>query len=349
MTYCDLCNEFTSDPTDCDWCGHHVVARERPPTDVADLNVPRLTPDRRPFEEAIAPVRAARRSDVSKAVEWALARGHECDRDLLALSFELLDRFRCPDGYAIDRVDVTRLLTGGVINWTSMEESRIPDNPSPALWIALHVLAHQGALTTDSDPLAALLEPLQCYGGLDADGRERPDGVDVDFPCQCFVPHDPRCPDGLAQHLVGRDPDSFQPFITYAEMALRSADPPVSMLEPLFRITRRVRVAGGVFVPRADEFTYVGRIPESSSTPSLWMYRLLPVARRGFDPLVVDRHGRPFVPKPDRRRKAGYRWVSISDLAVMHVCGVAAREMETLEADDAWDSSPNRVVAVGAS
>ena len=51
-----------------------------------------------------------------------------------------------------------------------------------------------------SAPLAALREPLQCYGGLDGNGERRPDDEDVDFACQCYIPFDPKVP---AEEQIG--------------------------------------------------------------------------------------------------------------------------------------------------
>lgn len=140
--------------------------------------------------------------------------------------------------------------------------------------------------------------------------------------------------------IVGHERDTFEPFVVHADVPPRSFDPPLSAFEPLHRLTRRVRASDGAFVPRVEEFDYVGRIPRSRLHPELWMYQLAPIARRGFDPLVVDVRGNAFRAKADRRRKAGFRWDALDDYSAMYPCGVAAREMETERRPRRWDDGP---------
>lgn len=149
-----------------------------------------------------------------------------------------------------------------------------------------------GRLRPDSDPLPALLEPLRCYGGLGADGHPVPKGTDVDFACQCYLPYDPTCPPGLAQHIVGCDPDTWREFVTRAHIRRRADDPPVSSYEPLVALARRLRSQDRYFTVHPDEFTYVGMIDPAASTPALWLYTYAPTRRRGFDDLAVDADGK---------------------------------------------------------
>ena len=353
MDYCDHCLEFSRSSERCTWCGQRMKERTAPPGgDVACIEPASTVPDRppfTPFAEAIAPVRSARQTEVRAVAAWALEHGLPCDRDTVALCLEVLERFVTDDGgHVLRRVDVNHVLTCDAHNWSTFNHAMLPGDLAPALWIVLHHLRESGALLDTSDPFSTLLEPLQCYGGLGEDGRRRPEGIDVDFPCQCFHAHDPTCPDGLSCYSVGFDRETYREFVVHAELALRCADPPVSTFEPLFRLTRRVRAAGGAFIPFVEEFSFVGRIPETKLRPELWMYRLDPVSRRGFAPLVVDAWGRPFVPKADRRRKLGYRWRSCEDFGAMYGCGVAARQMAVDKRERRWEEDELGVDGAGS-
>ncbi len=348
MAHCLHCLEFSSLRERCTWCGARIEEGASSP-DVVPLVDPPVSdrPPFTPFADAIAPVLAARRREVNAVASWALQNGLPCDRDTVALCLEVLQEFADGGGYVLRRVDVNHVLTCDAHNWSTFNHAMPSGDVAPALWVVLHHLQESGALGEGSDPFPTLLEPLQCYGGLGADGRERPEGVDVDFPCQCFHAHDPSCPDGLSCYSIGFDRETLAEFVVHAELVTRSSDPPVSAFEPLFRLTRRLRAAGGVFIPLVEEFSFVGRIPSTKLHPELWMYRLDPVSRRGFPPLVLDEWGGPFATKADRRRKLGYRWVSREDSGAMWGCGVAARQMALDERERRWDDDLDDGISSG--
>lgn len=156
-----------------------------------------------------------------------------------------------------------------------------------------------------------MLEPLRCYGGLGADGYPMPPGTDLDFPCQCYLPHDPMCPPGIAQHIVGRDPNTWRDFVVRARLRPRSEDSTISDYQPLFSLAKRLRMQGRHLAVHADEFTYIGTIDADRSTVQLWLYAYEPAGSRGFDDLALDADGHAWVPKADRRRRSGFRWLQV--------------------------------------
>lgn len=275
-----------------------------------------------PLGAAVAPLRTRHQAALRRFAEWCLAHGRPCDLDAAALCVDALERFREPDGTRLDRPTMNGVLWADVRNATSLLDTRSPEDLPVHLWSVISWLSNESLLHPDSDPLGPLLEPLRCYGGLGADGYPMPEGTDVDFPCQCYIPHDPACPPHLTQHIVGRDPETFSEFIVRAHIRLRSDDPPLSYYEPLVALVRRLRARCSPFELHVDECTYVGRIDAQRGVPELWLFRYDPEARRGFDELVLDGDGRGWAPKADRRRKAGFRWVRVDDRAAVIGAGV---------------------------
>ncbi len=240
------------------------------------------------------------------------------------MCLEALERYRFSTGIRLDRPTVQGVLYADVRNSASTLGTVLPEDWHVHLWTVVNWVHDDGRLCPESDPLPALLEPLRCYGGLGADGYPMPEGTDVDFPCQCHLPYDPTCPPGLAQHIVGRDPDTWNDFVVRGHIRPRSEDPALSAYVPLFAIARRLRETGSPIQVHADEFIYIGRIDSERATPELWLYSHAPTSRRGFDDLVVDADGQAWAPKPDGRRAAGFRWVRIDEGAAVIRCGVAS-------------------------
>jgi hypothetical protein len=276
-----------------------------------------------PFPAAAAPLRAKHHAPLRDLAAWALAAGRGCDLDVAAVCLDALERYRTPSGdLRLDRPTVNGVLWADVRNAASMLGTLLPDRWHVDLWTVLSWCADAGELAPDSDPLPALLEPLRCYGGLGADGYPMPEGEDVDFPCQCYVPYDPTLPPGISLHIVGHDPNDWREFLARVHLQVRTDDPPLSSYEPLFALARRLRHRRSRFAIHPDEFTYVGSIDEHRSTPKLWLYRYDPNARRGFDQLVLDADGSPWIPKADRRRGAGYRWIRTDDRRALFRSGL---------------------------
>jgi hypothetical protein len=282
-----------------------------------------------PLDVAAAPTRARHREALRRVSAWSLAHGRACDLDVAALCVDALEDYRSASGIRLDRPTVQGVQYADVRNAASRLGSQLPEHWNVHLWTVVCWAHDDGRLSPESDPLPVLLEPLGCYGGLGADGYPMPDGTDVEFPCQCHLPYDPSCPPGLAQHIVGHDPDTWQHFVVRGHIRPRSEEPLLSSYGPLFAIARRLRAEDSPFGFHADEFIYVGRVDAERSTPELWLYLYSPTSRRGFEDLALDADGRAWQPKPDGRRRAGFRWVRISDHAAAWRCGVAAATIDS--------------------
>lgn len=67
--------------------------------------------------------------------------------------------------------------------------------------------------------------------------------------------------------------------------------------------------------------------PAPTATPELWLYVHGEAFRVGYEALALDETGHPWVPKADRRRKAGFRWVSAYPSAAQHRCGATRSQI----------------------
>ena len=335
---CDLCQEWSRAEERCDQCGHEIRTRPAPPRQ----EVPAPFPPRGcvPFDHAMAPLRARHHGAIVAVQEWALAAGRPLDRDVAALCLDVLEKDREEEWIRLDRRDVAWLLRGRMHNETSIADTRLPEGWVGDVWTVLRFLVETGRLDPASDPPGPLLEPLQCYGGLDADGWPRPEGVDVDFPCQCYFPHDPDCPPELGQHEVGRDREDGTEFVVRARMVNRSEDVPMSAFGPLTKLARRLRARNSYYIVALDQFFFVGTVPATKRTPELWIYRFAPELRRGFAPVVVDEHGSAFRAKRNRTYKAGFRWQAIDDEQAAWVCGLASWTFDRPRPGD-WVPDPD--------
>lgn len=266
-----------------------------------------------PFRAAAAPMRAQHHGTLREIAAWALDQGRPCDLDAAALCLDVLERYRTPKGHRLDRPTVNSVLWGEVPNAAVPLTTVLPEGWHLHLWSVLVWLHISGRLSPDGDPLVALLEPLGCYGGLGADGYPMPAGTDVDFPCQCYLPHDPTCPPGLAQYIVGHDPRTQRNLVVCGHIRPRSEDATLSSFQPLFTLSKRLREKDSVVEVHPDEFSYVGVIDGERSTPQLWLYRHVAAGGRGRDDLFLDSDGNPWSPRADRRRRSGFRWVAVDD------------------------------------
>lgn len=344
---CDLCEEHTTTPERCSHCGHSLRPLDRTPKDV--LLPPAVT--FRPFADAVADQRARHRAALADLAGWSLSQGRSVDLDVAGLCIDVLEQERTDGGIHLDRRRVNGILWGSIHNEASMAGTSLPDQWIEDLWAVLRFLVATGRLTADSDPEAALLEPLQCYGGLDADGHPRPEGVDVDFFCQCHHPHDPSCSPGMAQISVGWDRAEPFEFVAIGHGVPRSVDVPMSAYEPLAKFGRRCRAQPSMFPVFLDQFQHLGTVPPGRSTPMLWLYLFTASTRKGWSPLALDEHGGAWRPKRHRGRRRGFRWVAVDDRSAAHLCGLASwhfertqRERELLERWADPDDVPLRSV-----
>jgi hypothetical protein len=258
-----------------------------------------------PLGAAAAPLRATHHADLRRVATWALERGRSCDLDVVALCFPALEWLRGADGLVLDRPGVNSLVTNLVANEASGRRTILPDDWPVHLWTLVSWLHEGGQPVARSEPLPIVLEPLMCYGGLGSDGYPRTEGVDVDFACQCFVPHDPTCPPGIGQHIVGHDESG--PLVVRARLRPRSAPVEPASLQPLRQFLRRFGPAQGG-QPPLDDFVHLGCIDAAGRAPALWLYSYRPGARRGRE-LALAEDGVPWTARPDRRFRARFRWV----------------------------------------
>lgn len=150
-----------------------------------------LRPQLQPFPAAVAPLRAQHHSTTKALAAWALAHGRPCDLDVAALTLHALRRYRgVGDRLHLTRPDIDGLLLIDLNNEAAALSCWLPDEFLDGVWAVLTFLHATGQLTADSDPLQALLEPLQCFGGLGSDGRPLAPGAGADSPCQCYLPVD---------------------------------------------------------------------------------------------------------------------------------------------------------------
>jgi hypothetical protein len=301
--------------------------------------------------DAAAPLRAKHHEALRALAAWSLANGTSCDLDTAALCLEELERLRTPDGHVLlDRPTVNQILWADVWNLSQMLGTLLPEHWHVELCTVIGWLDDSGVLDARSDPLAVLREPLRCYGLLDEDGRPMPEGSDVDFACQCYVPYEPTLPPGIGLAIVGHDPESYEYLVTRARLRPRAIPATVVDLEPLFILARGVRQRGTSLRLHVEEFSFIGSVPPERSTPQLWIYRHDPTSRRGFDPLVVDSDGQVWIPHVDRRRKVGFRWVRASDFTAIRRAGAGQSDADSFDVRDVrssesyecapWDSNP---------
>lgn len=341
MTICTYCDQDTTTAGGCG-CpfGEPRAGAGTAPPPVVGLGPPPERPPLVPFGAAVAPLRARHRELLAELASWSLAAGRPVSLDVAALALDVLARHRVEGGelHRMQRPDVARALQYDVRNRASMLTTLLPEGVPGAVWSVVTFLHDTGRLCPDSDPVDALREPLRCYGGLGPDGNRRPEGEDIDFPCQCYVPHDPTLPPGMAQLALERGQ------VVRAWAPGRGDDLPQSCFRPLARFARRVRRTATPCPVFVDEFLYRGRTDAAGATPALWIYALEDWHHLYAD-LVVDEHGDAYAPKEDGRRKAGFRWVRISDRDALHRCGAWRAEQERRDRhrppdeppDDEWD------------
>jgi hypothetical protein len=334
----EFADEYDDDDVDDD--SDDVVDDERGDARVIPLRAPAsdATPGRPldllPLGAAVAPSRARHHDALRALAAWSLQHGRTCDLDVAALCLDALDHYRDDGGYRLQRPDVNGVVWGEIRNVATFLHTQYPDTVPEHLWTVLHWLYDAGELHASCDPFPVLLEPLRCYAMLGDDGLPMPDGADVDFPCQCYLPHDPDCPPGLAQVIVGDDGDTR--LIAYARLRPRSQPVEPSDHVPLLEVAATLLAKRAWLHIHRDRFTYRGRVPAGRHHPELWLYQYDPAARHGVDPLALDEHGVAYVARPDRRFKSRFRWEPARVTAALVRAGVRADD----EGDEAGRWSP---------
>jgi hypothetical protein len=149
-----------------------------------------------PFVDAIAPARVRYESLIDEAARWCTERGRAADPDLFALICASACPFGEEDKYGAEhallwtRIGVRALLRCDIPNWCTLNDSTTwPIEVVPALWQWLDFLHETRRMNPASDPLWELRKPLICYGGLDYEGRFRPEDDPSPIPCECYLPY----------------------------------------------------------------------------------------------------------------------------------------------------------------
>lgn len=142
-----------------------------------------------PFHEAVASVRREHRLLISWARRWGLAAEKPFDPDLLALVLAATAGWHDPRPIeAWTRRSVYHVLRCDVPNWCSINRCLWSEGVPETLWGWLHFLDATGGLTDGDEELGDLLKPLLCYGGLDFEGKPRPEDSPRLIECECFEP-----------------------------------------------------------------------------------------------------------------------------------------------------------------
>ena len=153
--------------------------------------------------------------------------------------------------------------------------------------------AHElGRLEAGSDPLAALLEPLQAHYGITP--------VPEAHVCACFAPHDPSLPPGhrLLQVWTGQLVHACRPEPIDAIAAGRARAAFLDQVGPRTGAEPR----GEDDVP-----CLLGSIWGPPAVGPLWVFGD-PYRPGRYDNLFLDNGGTPYIARPDRRHSEGYRW-----------------------------------------
>ena len=150
-----------------------------------------------PLAEALSPIRDVYQHLITEAVRWQDGRPRRTDPDQFALICVATDvgfgRGVSPTRWA--RTDVYHVLRCDVPNWCSLHRCLWPVELPEAMWEWFGFLADTARLDATSDPLWELRKPLMCYGGLDEQGRLRPEGSPGSrsgpgtVECECHLPY----------------------------------------------------------------------------------------------------------------------------------------------------------------
>ena len=185
----------------CPRCGRQLIScgcldepDEEPDPPEIDTIIAR-SPWLQPLAESAAAVRHKHRETLAELIEWVKAHRQSVDLDCAAVVLQTIDEalncvHRPP---VLQRPDVHSLLRAAIPTWCTMHRTLMPKRLAHDMWTVLVFLADTGRLPVGSDPLDALLDPLDCYAGIAADGRRRRSGERPKHACRCYEPY---CPDG---------------------------------------------------------------------------------------------------------------------------------------------------------
>ena len=287
-----------------------------------------------PLDVAVAPARAKYHTLLSQLAEWGLARGRPIDADVAAYVLAVADLI-IEDGGPLGRWTrprVNDLLFAGLTNWCAFHGCLRPEGECETLWQLLHFLDDTGRLHEQSDALCYLLEPLRCYGGLNASGV-RPLVPELpDFPCQCFLDVLPPSRPGLSRTTTNED------LIIELWRPARCEPPLVSWYRSLAKFSRTVRREQIPWLVHMEDFEVVGRIEAQGRSVAVWMYRHLET----HGELFLDDDGQPYLLRPDSRRRVGFRLVPTEARTAVWRADLPtyAARSDSRPPDDDWYGDP---------
>ena len=240
---------------------------------------------------SLTTVLRSRHAEHLEALGELRGRSGPFDHDVVAIAVGVLGMHRDVQGrLRLHRPDVAASATRAV-RW--LEQAHVDPVPSvpAAIAVVLRREHELGRLDPTSDPLAALVEPLHAHHGVAP--------VPEDHLCQCFAPHEPwlptdhrvlqvwtghrvhaRCPEPIDAVAAGRARSAFFDQIGSGGGERRGEDEVPSLL-------------GSIWGPHT-----VG---------PLWIFGD-PCRPGRYDNLFLDNGGTPYVARPDRRYRDGYRW-----------------------------------------
>lgn len=276
--------------------------------------------------DAAGPLCVKHRRSLRELAEWSLGVGRPIDTDVAAICLEAVEEdFEDEADRTLTRPRVNSIQWASIHNKATGLNVLLPDDWRVHFWTLLSWYSATDRLSPGSDPLAVLLEPLQCYGGLGSNGLPRPEDEDVAFVCQCYIEFDPKLAQGQAKVIIGHDLSEREQLLMTIHPFHRSAEAPASAFRPLLTLARRAGPTTLRVTIDPLEWKFLGRAEATKDSPELWLYSR--TTRRHEHPLMLDASGICWTPRIDHRRKLGYVLRPVSVVATL---GRAA----SLEPDD---------------
>ena len=246
-----------------------------------------------PLDSHTIPLEVKHRDDLASIAEWSPERCADVGSGLLAMAVDAAAHRRTTDGgFHLRRPDAVamlhRMTMGAEDDGAVLEQ--LPVGP---LALVIEWLSASGALTPDSDPLDALLEPLHAHYGLLP--------VPERHVCQCFVAVDATCPPGSRVLRLRTGQLRHAKLIGQPGACQADAE---EVRRRFGGLLAAVSTGAGTGVEALD---VLGRLDDPDERRRFWVFGDAERAGR-YDNLYLDDDGRPWSPKPDRRYRTGYRW-----------------------------------------
>lgn len=138
-----------------------------------------------PFRIAVSDTRREQQLVITRARRWGISAGQPFDPDLLALVLAGVAQ-RSIEPWT--RRGVYSVLRSHIFNWCDINRCLCPEGVPETLWRWLHFVDATDGFGAADEPLSELIKPLLCYGGLDYEGRPRPEDSPKLIECECSEP-----------------------------------------------------------------------------------------------------------------------------------------------------------------